>query len=458
MHLQQFYLGCLAQASYLVGEGGEAAVVDPRRDVDEYLTEAEAHGLRIKYVVETHVHADFVSGHRELAARTGATIVMSRKAGARFPHLGVGEGDVLELGKLRLEVIETPGHTPESISILVREGPGTPRAVFTGDTLFIGDAGRPDLAGAQGASPQDMASLLYDSLHGKLLRLPNDVLVYPAHGAGSLCGRNLSKETVSTIGEQRRMNLALQPMSREEFVAMMTTDLPEVPPYFSHDVAINRAGAASLAELPAPAPLDPVAFRSRIAAGAIALDVRPAADFAAGHVEGSINIGLDGQFASWAGTMIPVDRPIVLVADSPEAAAEARMRLARTGLDNVEGYLDGGLDAWKAVGGEVRAFAFAAPAEIATRLNAAIPPQVLDVRRATEFASGHIENAVFLPLDRLAREIPDLDPARPLVVVCAGGYRASIACSVLESRGFRSLTNLAGGMDTWRSAGGAVTT
>ena len=460
MFIEQLYLGCLAQASYFISDSGEAAVVDPRRDVDDYVALAEREGCRIKFVLETHLHADFVSGHRELAERTGATIVMSRLAEATFPHHAVGDGDEVQVGAVRLKFLETPGHTPESVSILAYETPDAPapKAVFTGDTLFIGDVGRPDLAGARGITAQAMAGMLYDSLHGKLLALPDDVVVYPAHGAGSLCGKNISKETWSTVGEQRRTNHALQPMSRDSFVRLMTTDLPEVPAYFGQDVAINRAGAATLDDLAALSPLTSEAFAARMTAGAVALDVRTASDFAAGHVEGSINIGHDGQLASWAGTLLPLDSRLVLVAESAEAAAQARVRLARVGIEGVEGFLEGGVAAWRRSGGPVRGIEYEAPERIAARLDAAIPPQILDVRRRAEYDAGHLENAVFLPLDRLAVETPALERSRPVVVVCGGGYRASTACSLLESRGYRDLVNLAGGMAAWTKAGGAVTT
>jgi len=298
MYFKQFYLGCLAHASYLIGSDGEAAVVDPQRDVDQYLKEAEEQGLNIKYVIETHLHADFVSGHRELAARTGAEIVFGAKAAATFPHRAVKDGDKLHVGKVILRVMETPGHTPESISLLVIDSGASsePTKVLTGDTLFIGDVGRPDLAGAKGYTSQEMAELLYDSLHQKLLKLPDTVEVYPAHGAGSMCGRNISKETSSTIGEQRKFNYALKPMSRNEFVRLMTTDLPEAPKYFSRDAEINRTGAPALDEVPRPIALSAQEVRALLEQGLTVLDVRSAAPFGTGHVRGAINIGLGGQF------------------------------------------------------------------------------------------------------------------------------------------------------------------
>src|SRR5262245_25485155 len=316
MFFKQFYLGCLAQASYMIGSKGEAAVVDPRRDVDEYLEEARRDGLTIKHVIETHLHADFVSGHRELAEQTGAKIYFGARAQARFPHQPVRDGDEIRVGDVTLTFWETPGHTPESICILVSDpasGPG-PQMVLTGATLFIGDVGRPDLAGGQG-TPEELARQLYASIHEKLLTLPDSVVVYPGHGAGSLCGKNISSETSSTIGEQRRFNYALRPMDRAEFVQLVTTDLPEAPAYFSRDAALNRGGPGSLDELPAPTPLAPAQVAEKLAGGAVLLDTRPSAAYGTGHVPGSVHIGLSGQFASWAGTLLPPSAPIVLVTE-----------------------------------------------------------------------------------------------------------------------------------------------
>ena len=306
MFFKQFYLNCLAHASYLIGSDGEAVVVDPQRDVDQYLEKAEIAGLKIKYVIETHLHADFVSGHRELAARTGAEIVFGQQAAATIPHRPVKDGDELAVGKVKLRFLETPGHTPEGICVLVidTEVSDQPQRVLTGDTLFIGDVGRPDLAGGKGYTPQTMAALMYDSLHAKLLRLDDAVEVYPAHGAGSMCGKNLSTETSSTIGEQRKVNYALQPMTKEEFVRVMTTDLPEAPAYFSKDAEINRTGAEALTLLPQAPALSPAEVRKLAAQGSVILDVRDANDFGAGHIPGALNIGLGGQFASWAGSLI----------------------------------------------------------------------------------------------------------------------------------------------------------
>jgi glyoxylase-like metal-dependent hydrolase (beta-lactamase superfamily II)/rhodanese-related sulfurtransferase len=451
MEFKQFYLGCLAQASYLIGDAGEAAIVDPRRDVDVYIDEAKARGLTIRHVIETHLHADFVSGHRELAARTGARIYFGARAGATFDHVPVRDGDEIRMGSVTLRFLETPGHTPESVSVLVVEA-GVPSAVLTGDTMFIGDVGRPDLLGAR-ISPQELAGQLYDSLHRKLLALPDPVAVYPAHGAGSLCGRNISSETSSTIGEQRRTNYALRPMPREEFVAMMTADLPEAPAYFGRDAALNREGPAALSTLPPPASLSPSAVRERAASGAVVLDTRPSAEYAAAHVPGALQIGLSGQFASWAGTLLPLETPIVLDAEDPQRVEEARTRLARVGLETVPGYLDGGVEAWQRAGLPLATTEQIDVSELRARLAEDPSLQLVDVRRPPEYQSGHIERAVSVPLGELAKRAGALDPSRPLAVICASGYRSSTATSVLERLGFSRATNVVGGMNAWNAAG-----
>jgi glyoxylase-like metal-dependent hydrolase (beta-lactamase superfamily II) len=456
MYFKQFYLGCLAQASYMIGSDGEAVVVDPRRDVDEYLNEARTQGLAIRYVVETHLHADFVSGHRELAEKTGAQIAIGARALAGFPHRAVKDGDEIRVGRVVLRFLETPGHTPESVCVLVTDtaAGSEPQLVLTGDTLFIGDVGRPDLAGSRGLTPQQMASMLYASLHGKLMTLPDSVAVYPAHGAGSLCGRNISQALSSTIGEQRLGNLSLRPMSEEEFVKLATTDLPEVPRYFEMDVAINRSGAEPLGGRPLPPSLAPAELAARAAAGAQVLDVRLAREFGAGHVPGSLNIGLSGQLASWAGTLLDPGREIVVVADGEDGVAEAAMRLARVGLERVSGHLARGLVSWQQDGREIATLdqwpvdeLRAQLAERGGRL------QVVDVRRPGEYRAGHVPGARSLPLDRLEAEAGSLDRSRPLAVVCQSGYRSSTACSLLQRHGFTDLVNVAGGTAAWLAAG-----
>ncbi|MGE0130376.1 MAG: rhodanese-like domain-containing protein [Blastocatellales bacterium] len=457
MYFKQFYLGCLAHASYLIGSEGEAAVVDPQRDVDQYINEAEAQGLKIKYVIETHLHADFVSGHRELAERTGAEIIFGEKAGVAFSHRAVRDDDEIKLGKVVLRFLETPGHTPESISILVIDTAisNEPQKVLTGDTLFIGDVGRPDLAGSRGFTAEQMASMLYDSLRNKLLRLADATEVYPAHGAGSLCGRNISKETFSTIGHQRQFNYALQPMSKDEFVRMMTTDLPEAPTYFSKDAEINRLGAAALDELPPHPSLTPEDVNKLAQAGATILDVRTAAQFGAGHVPGAINIGLNGQFASWAGNLIKLDAPVVLVGEDDEQINSAALRLARVGIENVKGYLGGGIYAWDQAGLPAATIPQIAVDELKHWQDEKRDVQVIDVRQPGEYRSGHVPGAVSAPLAHVA-EISGFDPSRQTAVICAGGYRSSAATGILARLGFRNLFNVVGGTSAWINAGYAV--
>jgi hydroxyacylglutathione hydrolase len=456
MQFKQFYLGCLAQASYLIGSEGEAAIVDPRRDVEEYLEEASSRGLSIRWVIETHLHADFVSGHRELAERTGAAIVIGTEARATFPHRAVRDGEEIRLGGLRLRFQETPGHTPDSICVEVIDPAASPepRMVLTGDTLFVGDVGRPDLPGARGFSSEQMAGMLYDSLHGKLLRLPDPVEVYPAHGAGSLCGRNISRETSSTIGAERLSNAALQPMGRAEFIRLMVTDLPEIPAHFPRDVELNRQGAPAISERPLPPPLAPEVVERRAAAGEVVLDVRSGAAFGAGHVPDSVNVDLHGEFAPWAGALLPSALPIVLVAGDEERVREASVRLSRVGLENVVGHLDGGPAAWERTGRRLARVDQMPVAELNARLGAAPDGlQVVDVRRPREYAAGHVPGATPLPLDRLEAGMGKLDGGGGLALICGSGYRSSTAASLLRRQGFEALHNVVGGTTAWAAAG-----
>ena len=463
MYFKQFYLGCLAHASYLIGSDGESTVVDPQRDVDEYIAEAEAQGLEIKYVIETHLHADFVSGHQELAARTGAEIVFGEKARATFEHRAVGDGERIKLGKVVLEFMETPGHTPEGICVLVTdtEVSNQPQKILTGDTLFIGDVGRPDLAGSKGYTPQTMAEMMYQSLHGKILKLPDAVEVYPAHGAGSMCGKNMSKETWSTIGEQRKFNYALKPMTKEEFVSMMTADLAEAPAYFPRDAEINRSGARGLSELSPPQALSPQeVLELSKRREHVLLDVRSAADFGAGHIPGSVNIGLGGQFAMWAGSLIPLTASILLIADTAAQVDEAVVRLARVGIENVKGYLEGGVENWRRAGLPLESIAQVSVDELKEKLASTADLQVVDVRRPGEFGNGHVPRALNAPLatlDRIAGQLP-LEKDKPTAVICAGGYRSSAAASLLEKLGYTNLLNVSGGTGAWVNAGYPVET
>ena len=453
MYFQQFFLSCLAHASYFIGSEGVATVVDPQRDIEIYLKEAEEQNFKIGYVIETHLHADFVSGHRELAARTGAQIYLGARAGAGFPHVPVRDGDEIRFGKCRLRFLETPGHTLESVSIVVtdEENPATPYAVLTGDTLFIGDVGRPDLGG----EPHELAALLYDSLHGKLLKLPDDVRVFPAHGAGSLCGRAMSEDRSSTIGRERLTNYALQTPDKASFVELLTADLPDRPGYFKSDVELNRAGAVSLGDLAPLLPLAPAAVAEAMRKGAVVIDTRDEFAFGAAHVPGSINIGLEGQFASWAGQVIGLELDLVILADDDEKAMEARMRLSRVGIDRTIGFLAGGMSAWEAAGMPVDRVAQLSAQAFAQLMESGL--QIVDVRRPIEWSGGHIAGALHFPLNRLLPSLDELDRKRPVGVYCKGGYRSSIATSLLQRSGFTDVVNLTGGFDAWNDAGLATT-
>jgi hydroxyacylglutathione hydrolase len=451
MYFEQFYLGCLAHASYMLASEGEAVVVDPQRDVEIYLAAAEANHVAIRHIFETHLHADFVSGHRELAARTGAQIYMGEQAEATFPHVAVRDGFKLQIGKVRIAALETPGHTPESMCLVItdEEKASAPWAVLTGDTLFLGDVGRPDLSKRH--TPAQLAGMLYDSLHDKLLTLSDDVLVYPAHGAGSLCGRNLRAERASTIGTERLTNYALQIESREGFVKQLTSNLPARPAYFLQDAEINRTGAAALSDLPALSPIEPAELQTLLAEGAIVLDVRPGERFAAEHVPGSINIALSGQFASWAGALLGLAACPVLIAESPEAVSEARMRLARIGLEDARGYLRGGVEAWRQAGLPLATLPQISVETLWERLQGS-GLQVLDVRREPEWEAGHIAGASWWPLDNFKVAPPEVARNLPIAVHCQGGYRSMIACSLLQRAGFQNVVDVVGGFDAWRQA------
>ena len=451
MYFEQFYLGCLAHASYMLASGGEAVVVDPQRDVELYLKAAAGHGVAIRHIFESHLHADFVSGHKELAARTGAKIYMGAQAGAMFPHVPVHDGFELKFGKASIRVLETPGHTPESICLVVtdEEESSSPWAVLTGDTLFIGDVGRPDLSPRH--TPAQLAGLLYDSLHNKLLKLGDEVVVYPAHGAGSLCGKNMRAERSSTIGTERLTNYALQIQSREEFVAQLTSNLPARPEYFLKDAEINRTGAPALSDLPPLRAITPGGLKAMLDDGEIVLDVRTGDEFAAAHVPGSVNIALSGQFASWAATVLGLAAHPVLIAGSDEQLEEARVRLARVGIEVMDGYLQGGVEAWKQAGLLAATLSQMTVSELNTRLSSG-EVEVLDVRRGPEWEGAHIENATWWPLDNFKIAPPEMDRNASIAVHCKSGYRSMIACSLLQRAGFRNVTNVTGGFDAWQEA------
>lgn len=454
IHVERFYLGCLAHASYMISAGGIAAVIDPQRDIDLYLSAAHRRGVHIAHVVETHLHADFVSGHRELAQCTGASIYLGEGSGAAFPHSAVKDHDVVEFGPCRLEFLQTPGHTLESICVVMSDldGPENPQAVFTGDTLFIGDVGRPDLSPTH--TPQQLAALLYDSLHRKLLMLPDETAVYPAHGAGSLCGRQMSAEACSTIGRERRSNYALQARDADAFVHLLTDQLPPRPEYFVREVELNRQGAAPLAALPALEPMSAPEVMRRQLRGTIVVDTRPAMQFAVAHVPGCIHIALTGQYASWAARILGLDTPLIIAGEDEEHVRESQLRLARVGVENVVGYLDGGLPAWIKGGYRVEYIPQISPQELADFIeNEPDEISVLDVRDPGELEGGVLARSIRIPLGQLSARAAELDKSKLLVAHCKGGYRSSLATSLLRRAGFRDIANLSGGFDGWKAAG-----
>jgi hydroxyacylglutathione hydrolase len=452
VRVEQFFLGCLAHASYLVSSEGVAAVIDPQRDVDIYIDTAKEKGLKIEHVVETHLHADFVSGHHELAERTGARIYLGEASGATFPHTAVKDGDSIQFGKCRFDFMQTPGHTVESVCIAVTDlsEPSRPRAVFTGDTLFVGDVGRPDLSGDR--TPQELAAMLYQSLHEKLLNLPDDTEIFPAHGAGSLCGRQMGSERSSTIGKERRTNYALQARTCEEFIHLLTDNLPPRPEYFGRDVELNRQGAAALDRLPPPVPVQaPEVFRLQ-SEGAIVLDTRPSMQFAVAYVPGSVHIALSGQYASWAARILGLDKRIILVGEDGDHLRESQLRLARVGIENVQAYLEDGITGWIKGGFELDYIPQISVHEFAELLQQEKDHiAVLDVREPGEVEAGAMENSVRIPLGQLPARTGELDREKLLVVHCKGGYRSSIATSILRLAGFCEIANLTGGFDAWKT-------
>jgi hydroxyacylglutathione hydrolase len=456
---QQYYLGCLAHASYLIGDEAShtAAVVDPQRDIDQYVQDAEQYRLQIRHVFLTHFHADFLAGHLELRHRTGAAIYLGARAQAEYAFTPMREGATLDLGDVRLKVLETPGHTPESISILVydlQKNSEQPEAVLTGDTLFVGDVGRPDLRASLGWSAQELGSMLYDSIHQKLLPLPDQTRVYPAHGAGSLCGKSLGSENSSTIGVQRRLNYALQPMSKETFIGVVLADQPDAPPYFTYDAVLNTKERPTL-EKTLERTLKPLTLDEVLrleSAGAQILDVRDAAAFAAAYLAGSINIGLGGTYATWAGTLLNREKPIVIVAE-PGREHEAETRLGRIGFDHVAGYLEGGMQALSERPDLVRRAERLDPAYLARELESLDPPVILDVRSPGERKSKRIENSLHFPLNHLHERLLEVPRGKRLVVQCASGYRSSIGASLLRLHGIPNVADLAGGINAWEASG-----
>lgn len=457
MFLKQFYLGCLAHASYLIGDEDSktAAVVDPQRDIAQYLEAAERQGLAIRHVFLTHFHADFLAGHIELRDRVGAKIYLGARAEAEYAFTPMEDGASLDMGSVRLEILETPGHTPESISIMVfdrKKDETKPQAVLTGDTLFVGDVGRPDLRASLGWSSSELGSMLYDSLHQKLLPLPDETVVYPAHGAGSLCGKSLGTENFTTIGTERRFNYALQPMLREQFLDIVLADQPDAPPYFTYDAVLNTKERTTL-EKTLERSLKPLTLEEVLRmknAGAQILDVRDPAYFEAAHLTGSMNIGLGGQYATWAGTLLDREKPIVIIAE-PGREEEAEMRLGRIGFDHVAGYLQDGMQPLDSrpelVGRTLRLTA----EDLSQELSSGHPLWVLDVRSPREWNNKHLEVSVNIPLNRLRENVSQVPRDRRVVVHCASGYRSSIAASLLKMEGLNDVTDLVGGISAWQA-------
>ena len=458
MFLKQYYLGCLAHASYLIADetSQTAIVVDPQRDIQQYLDQAAQLGAQIKHVFLTHFHADFLAGHLELRDRCNATIYLGARAQAEYAFVPMNDGDSVDLSGLRIQVLETPGHTIESISLLVfdkSKDPANPYAVLTGDTLFIGDVGRPDLRASLGWTAHDLGSHLYDSLHNKLLPLPDATLVYPAHGAGSLCGKQLSSDTFSTLGQQRLFNYALQPMSKDEFIAIVTADQPDAPPYFTYDAILNTRERPTLEHMLDRA-LHPIELDQVIAhgdTGVQILDVRDPAEYAKGHLAGSINIGLGGQYATWAGTVLDRSKPIVIIAE-PGREQEAATRLGRIGFDHIMGYLKDGMAALAHRQDLVWPTLRVNAQMMAEALESNDPPLIIDIRAPREHQAKHIPHSINIPLNHLQERIAEIPRDRPLAIHCAGGYRSSIAVSILNQHGITNLIELAGGITAWDAA------
>lgn len=448
MKIEQIYTGCLAQGAYFIVSNGEAAVIDPLREVAPYIQKAEKLGAKIKYVFETHFHADFVSGHIDLAEKTGATIVYGPGARTAFKAHIAEDGETFQLGAVTIRTLHTPGHTLESTSYLLFDEADKPVALFSGDTLFIGDVGRPDLAQKGDLTMNDLAGILYDSLRTKIVTLPDDVIVYPAHGAGSACGKNMSKETSDTLGNQKRFNYALRAdMSKEEFIREVTAGLSEPPQYFPENVKMNRDGYESIDDVleRGHQALSPEAFEARANhTGALLLDTRKPADFARGFIPNSINIGIDGSFAPWVGALIPDLKQQLLIITEPGREEEVVTRLARVGYDHTIGYLQGGFEAWQQAGKEVDSVESIDAEAFAQRFQAGTV-EVIDVRKPDEFASGHIEGARNLPLDYINDLMPEFPKDRQLHIHCAGGYRSMVAASILKSRGVDDVVNIEGG-------------
>ncbi len=446
MYIKQLYTNCLSEAAYYIESEGEAAVIDPLRDVDVYMNLAKERKATIKYIFETHFHADFVSGHLDLSKQTGAPIAYGPNAKTGFAAHISKDGETFKLGTLSIEAIHTPGHTLESTCYLLKDEHGKPHALFSGDTLFIGDVGRPDLSSGN-LSTEELASIMYDTVQQKILPLADDILLYPAHGAGSSCGKNLSSETVSTIGQQKQTNYALQPQTREEFIKAVSEGLRTAPKYFPINAEINMKGYDSLQNVKSVAltALDIPTFKNKMQ-DAIILDTRPATVFTQGFVPGSIFIGLEGRFAEWAGTLLPFDKDIILVTEAGKEE-ETVVRLARVGFSKMQGYLNGGFEAWQKAGEKIDMIIDVEASELAMDLPHDPNLTVVDVRREAEFAGGHVKNALNVPLDDMTDivQIAQFEDNQNLYIHCAAGYRSVIAASLMKRQGLHHLRNVLGG-------------
>lgn len=450
MYIQQLYTNCLAEAAYYIESNGEAAIIDPLRETDPYIDLAESRGAKIKYVFETHFHADFVSGHIDLARKTGAQIVYGPTAKAGYDIYEAADEEVFALGEITLKLLHTPGHTLESMCLLLRDAQGKDYAIFTGDTLFVGDVGRPDLAVKSDLSKEDLAGLLYDSIESKILPLKDDVIVYPGHGAGSACGKNIGKETQSTLGEQRKNNYALNCASREDFVQQVSSGLDAPPKYFFMDAGINKNGYDSIDEVMArnAIGLNPSEFEAEMAKGTIVLDARDADTFEKGFIPGSINIGLNGQYAVWVGSLLDNATPILIVSDEGKEK-EAVLRLARVGYEHVYGFLKGGFEAWLVQGKPIELIDSIEPQEML----GIDMHTIIDVRNPSEWHAGVLEGAELIPLSKLEEQIAHLDRNQKFLIHCAGGYRSMMAASIMKKHGFEHVKNVRGGINKIKESG-----
>ena len=456
MKIEQIYTGCLAEAAYYIESNGEAAIIDPLREVQPYLKKAKLAGATIKYIFETHFHADFVSGHVDLAQQSGATIIYGPTATTNFEAHIAEDGEVFKIGELTIKTLHTPGHTPESTTYLLMDKNGEPYCIFTGDTLFIGDVGRPDLVQKGNLTMEDMAGTLYDSLHSKILPLPDHVLVYPAHGAGSSCGKNMSKETFDTLGHQKEVNYAIKAKSREQFITEVTDGILPPPQYFAKNAAINKNGYESFADVRKKGliPMGAEEFEATANhSGALILDTRDPQDFAKAFIPSSINIGLGGQFAPWVGALITdLQQPLLLIVDEGKAE-EAITRLARVGYDQAIGYLEGGIETWKAAGKDIDIISSVSVTDFEHNLNAQADLKILDVRKPGEYETGHLVSVESHPLDYINEWMNEIKSDETYYIHCAGGYRSMIAASILKARGVNEVIDVAGGYAAIKSTG-----